>query len=72
MGAEAMTLDEWTDIVARMTPRQREAMAYAMDAIGPDMHATGHDLRVALRKPLCGHHPLNNLYPAAVADGGGA
>lgn len=25
-----MTLDEWNDEVARMTPRQREAMGYAM------------------------------------------
>ena len=25
-----MTIEEWTDEVARMTPRQREAMGYAM------------------------------------------
>lgn len=27
-----MTLEQWTDIVARMTPEQREAMGYAMMA----------------------------------------
>jgi len=63
-----MTIEEWTDIIARMTPQQREAMAYAMDVAMLPGPVNRRILHGALGSRPDKGHPLNDLYPAAVGS----
>jgi len=67
-----MTRDEWTDEAARMTPRQKEAMAYygracchTLDPSDELNHALEEGLHAGDRSPAA---LLNRVYSGAIPD----
>lgn len=71
-----MDREEWTDIVARMTPEQRKAMAYFAEAVADRM-----ERQIPMEKAMravfphyCGYGAtmLNKVYPYAITDGSAA
>ena len=58
-----MTLEEWTDEISRMTPKQKEAVNYAMTFQGRNlMHA-------AFKRNWSHHNQLEKIYAAAPVKG---
>lgn len=69
-----MTIEEWTDEVARMTPKQKEAMGYGMEAVKiacvsyRPMPNRPHMADALTASPQAARRALEHVYPGGQHD----